>query len=197
MADEITILSVPSDAAEHAERFGAKHDATNGSWIVVGAVPRELLNYVPRPKNQRFQETAPRCPLCGSPTRRLINSAGNPFWACVTYFKTGCPGVVDYLDYLDSVEPLAKVGKFLPKLAGSLFGPSEPPPDNNAKAPHPLKQRWQEVVQEAGAVIGDDNQAVRWLYQPKVAFNNKTPLEMCDTEAGCDAVLKMLRDVWA
>lgn len=196
MADEITILIVPRDAVEHAERFGAKFDSKNGSWFVVGPVPRELLNYVPRPRNQRFQEAAPRCPLCGSPTRKLVNSAGNPFWACVTYFKTGCPGVVDYLDYLDVVEPLAKVGKFLPKLAGSLFGPSESPPDNNEKAPHPLKPRWQEVVQEAGTVIGDDRQAVRWLYQPKVAFNYKTPLEMCGTEAGCDAVLKMLRDVW-
>lgn len=196
MADAITVLNVPQDAAEHAKRFGAQFDSRTSTWFVVGPVPRELLNYVPRPKNQRFSEVAPSCPLCGSPTRRLINSAGNPFWACVTYFKTGCPGVVDYLDYLDAVEPLAKVSKFLPKLAGSLFGPSEPPPDNNAKAPHPLKERWQEVVQEAGAVIGDEKQAVRWLYQPKMAFNNKTPLEMCGTEAGCDAVLKMLRDVW-
>lgn len=148
------------------------------------------FNHVPRSKNQGFPEAAPRCPLCVSPTRKLVNSAGNPFWSCVTYFTTGCLGVVHYLDYLDAVEPLAKVGKFLPKLNGSLFGPPEPPPDNNAKAPHPLKQRWQEVVQEAGTVIGDDKQAVRWLYQPKVAFNNKTPLEMCATEAGCDVVLK-------
>ncbi len=196
MADEIAILSVPPDAAEHAERFGAKHDSTNGFWFVVGSVPRELLNYVPRAKSQRLQEIAPRCPLCGSPTRKLVNSAGNPFWACVTYFKVGCPGVVDYLDYLDAVEPLATLGKYLPRVVGSFFGPSESPPDINEKASHPLKARWHEIVQEAATILGGDREAVRWLYEPKIAFNNKAPVQMCGTEAGCDAVLIMLRDVW-
>jgi hypothetical protein len=196
MAEEIAILSVPPDAVEHAARFGAKYDSKNGSWYVVGPVPPELLNYVPRSKNQRFQETAPRCPVCGSPTRKLVNRAGNPFWACVTYFKTRCPGVVDYPDYLDAMEPWAKVGEFLPKVAGSLFGPPEPPPKNNERTPHPLRPRWQEIVQEAWVVFGDPRVAERWLFYPKVAFNNKTPAEMCRTEAGCVAVLKLLRDVW-
>lgn len=196
MAQDVTILSVPPDAVSHAERFGAQSDRATGVWFVVGPVPRELLNYIPRTKNLLFQEVSPKCPLCGSPTRRLVNSVGNPFWACVTYFKASCPGVVDYLDYLDAVEPLVKVGKFLPKVTGSLFGPAEPPPDKKENSANPLKSRWQEIVDEAGVVIGDDKQAVRWLYQPKVALNNKTPLEMCRTEAGCDVVLKMLRDIW-
>lgn len=196
MAEEITILSVPPDLVEYVERFGAKYDSKNGSWYVVGPVPPELLNFVPRFKNQRFQEVAPKCPVCGSPTRKLVNRAGNPFWACVTYFKTRCPGVVDYLDYLDDVQPLAKVGNYLPKLAGSLFGPPEPTANNNGKAPHPLRSRLEQIVQEAWVVFGDHKVVERWLFFPKVAFNNKTPAEMCRTEAGCDAVLEMLQDVW-
>jgi hypothetical protein len=196
MADEITILSVPPDATEHAKRFGAKFDSRTSTWFVVGPVPRELLNYVPRQKNERLQETAPSCPVCGAPTRKLASSKGDLFWGCVTYFKVGCPGMVDYLDYLDDVEPLAKVGKYLPKVVGSLFGPSESSCDIKEHKAHPLKPRWQEIISEAAKIFGDDKQAVRWLYEPKIAFNNKSPVQMCGTEAGCDAVLQLLRDVW-
>jgi hypothetical protein len=196
MSDEITILSVPPDATEHAKRFGAKFDPKATTWFVVGPIPGELLNYVPQPKNQRFQEVAPSCPVCGAPTRKRVNLSGNPFWSCVSYFKTGCPGVVDYLDYLDNLEPLESVGKYLPRVVGSLFGPSESPHETTERTPHPLKSRWQEIIKEAAAVLGDDKQAVRWLSQPKVTFKNRTPVEMCSTEAGCDAVLELLRDVW-
>lgn len=196
MADEITILSVPADGTEHPKRFGAQFDPRTSTWFVVGRVPRELFNYIPRLKNQAFQEVAPTCPVCGSPTRKLVNFVGNPFWSCVTHFKTGCPGVVDYLDYLDAVEPPAKVGNYLPTVVGSLFGPSDPPSDTNERNPHPLKPKWHEIIREAGAVLRDDKQAVRWLFEPKVAFNGKAPVEMCGTEAGCEAVLKLLREVW-
>lgn len=196
MADAITVLDVPQDAAEHAKRFGAQFDSRTSTWFVVGPIPRELLNYVPRPKNQRFSEVAPSCPVCGAPTRKFVNYKGDPFWGCVTYFKVACPGVVDYLDYLDDVEPLAKVGKYLPRVVGSLFGPSEPPQETHERKPHPLKPRWHQIIREAAVVLGDDKQAVRWLYEPKIAFNNNAPVQMCGTEAGCDAVLELLRDAW-
>lgn len=196
MAEEIIILSVAPDAAEHAERFGAKFDPKTVTWFVVGPVPRELLNYVPREENQHFQEVAPRCPRCGAPTRKRIDSSGDPFWSCATHFKTGCKGTIDYADYLNDVAPVARISAFLPKLAGSLFGPQEAPTTTKEEAPHPLKAKWREIVQEAAAIIGNDKQAVRWLYEPKVAFHGKTPIEMCATEAGCHSVLALLREVW-
>lgn len=196
MAENLTILSVPADSAEHAERFGAQRDSVSGIWYVVGPIPNELQNYIPRPKNQRFQEVAPSCPKCGAPTQKLISRKGDLYWACVMRFKKDCPGVVDYLKYLDAVAPLATVGEFLPKVVGSLFGPAESPPPPVDQKSHPLKPRWIEIAQAALETLGDERQALRWLDHPKVALKNKTPFLVLGTEAGCDAVLNLLRDVW-
>lgn len=196
MAEEITILSVPHDATGHAKRFGAMRDHATGTWYVVGKIPAELQNYVPRPENKRFNELAPPCPSCGGPTRKVIGHGGQPFWSCVANRRAGCRGVVNYLDYLDAVAPVVKVGAFLPKVVGSLFGPAESPTTSAPKGPHPLKEKWREIVQEAATVLGDDKQAVRWLFEPKLAFKNKAPVEMCGTDAGCRAVVELLRDVW-
>lgn len=196
MADEITVLSVPPDAEGHAERFGAKRDRATGRWTVIGEIPLELYNYLPRSKNSPFQEVAPPCPLCGAPTRRLVNDEGRLFWACVLHVKTGCQGIVDYQDYLDYASPAARIGDFLPNVYGSLFWKSGPPVKQVPQTPHPLRGRWFSLVQEAASVLGGDKQVVQWLYQPKRAFDNKPPIEMLGTEAGCDAVVALLRDVW-
>jgi hypothetical protein len=134
--------------------------------------------------------------LCGAPTRKVIGRGGQPFWSCVAYRQTGCRGTVNYLDYLDAVAPVVNVGAFLPKVVGSLFGPAESPTAPIQREPHPLKATWGEIVKEAAAILGDDKQAVRWLFEPKAAFKNKTPVEMCGTENGCRAVIELLRDVW-
>lgn len=196
MAEDITYLSISPDALAHAERFGARRDPGTGVWFVAGPVPHELQNYIPRPKNPRFQEVAPLCPLCGAQTQKSINRGGQPFWSCVTRFKTRCPGTVDYSDYLDNVAPAVSVSAYLPKVVGSLFGPAESPASAIKEAPHPLRARWGEIVQEAASVLGGDREAASWLLQGKVALLNKAPIEMLGTEAGCDAVLKLLRDVW-
>lgn len=196
MAEKLTILSVPADATAHAERFGAQHDSASGTWLVVGPVHRELQNYLPRPKKQRFQEAAPRCPRCGASTHKLINRKGDWYWACVMRFKTGCRGVVDYLEHLDAVAPVARVGDFLPNVVGSLFGPHEPPAPQAERKPHPLRARWVEIAQATLEILGDEKQALRWLDHPKVALRNKAPVLMLGTEAGCDAVINLLRDVW-
>lgn len=196
MAEEVTYLNVPQDAAGHAARFGAKRDPGTSTWYVVGPIHSELRNYVPRPTNQRFHELAPLCPSCGGPTRKIVNRWGQPFWSCVAHFSTGCPGTVDYLDYLDDVAPSAFVGDYLPKVVASLLGPAEPPAPPTEKPSHPLKARWGEIVQEAAGILGGDRKAAAWLLQGKLAFLNKAPVEMLGTEAGCDAVLKLLREVW-
>lgn len=196
MAKALSILRIPPDVTDYAERFGAQRDSATGTWFVVGPVPNELLNYVPQPKNQRFQDVAPRCPKCRAPTRKLINRKGDLYWACVMRFKTDCPGVIDYLKYLDDVAPLATVGSFLPKVAGSLFEPEESSASIPEMAQHPLKERWVEIASEALTLLGNDKQVLRWLDQPKVALGNKAPVLMLSTTAGCDRVLALLRDVW-
>lgn len=196
MAEDVTYLNVPQDATGHAARFGAKRDPGTSIWYVVGPIHSELQNYLPRPSNQRFQEVAPPCPSCGGLMRKVANLSGQPFWSCAAHFRTGCSGTVDYLDYLDSVAPLAFVGDHLPKIVDSLFSPSEPPTPTTEKSAHPLRAKWIEIVQEAIDVLGDDRKANAWLCQGKRAFSMKAPIEMLVTEDGCDAVLKLLREVW-
>lgn len=192
----MTYLSIPSDALAHAERFGARQDSGTGVWFVVGPIPSELKNYIPRPKNQRFQEVAPPCPMCGAPTRKAISRSGQPYWSCVARFKIGCPGTVDYLDYLDDMAPVSSVGDHLPHFVGSLFGPTDSSALPIEKTPHPLKARWVAIVQEASQVLGGDREAVLWLLQRKLAFSNRAPIELLGTEAGCGEVVALLRDVW-
>lgn len=196
MAEKLTILSVPVECAGHAERFGAQFDSASGAWFVVGPVHLELQNYIPRPKNKRFQEAAPRCPKCGAPTHKLINRRGDWYWACVMRFKTGCRGVVDYVDHLDSVAPVATVSDFLPKVVGSLFGPADSAASPVEQKPHPLKAKWIEIARVALETLGNDKQVLRWLDHPKVALQNKAPIHFLGTEDGCESVLRLLREVW-
>jgi hypothetical protein len=196
MAVAITYLSIPSDALAHAKRFGAQRDHATGRWYVAGLVHPELQNYIPRDKNRRFQEVAPPCPLCGAPTRKLFDRSRHPFWSCVTYPKTGCTGHVDYLDYLDDVAPSAPIRDYLRTRSASALDPAEQTPSATEETPHPLNNTWFEIVQEAANVLGGDRQAVAWLTQPKVAFHNEAPVDILGSKEGCDAVLKLLRDVW-
>ena len=112
------------------------------------------------------------------------------------HIQDGCRGVVDYLEFLDAEAPLATVGDFLPKVVGSLFGPAKSLAPPVEKKPHPLKARWAEIAQLALETLGDEKQALRWLELPKATLNSKAPLLLLGTEAGCDAVLNLLRDVW-
>lgn len=196
MAEKLTILSVPCDSAEHAERFGAQHDVASGTWFVVGPVHRELQNYIPQPKNPPFQESAPCCPKCGARTHKLKKPTGDVYWACVARFKTRCRGVVDYLDYLDAVVPLTTVSDFLPTVVGSLFGPAEMPLLSREKRQHPLMERWIEIAQKLMDVLGDKKQALLWMEFPKVALGNKAPILVLGTVTGCDAVRTLVDDVW-
>jgi len=54
--------------------------------------------------------SAPPCPICGAPTRRLTAKkgpkAGRDFWACTRYFEDGCTGKIDIEDDAESHAPL-------------------------------------------------------------------------------------------
>jgi len=193
---KITYLKVPPDAESHAKRFGARRDHGSGAWFVVGPIPSELENYVPRQANQQFYEVAPPCPLCGAPTRKLVNRGGQPYWSCLTRFTSGCKGVVDYLDYLDEMSPTVSVGDFLPKVVGSLFGSGQSAVAPVKGPPEALKTRWEQIVCQAASVLGSDRQAIAWLFLPKVVLGNKAPVDVLVTDAGCDKVLQLLKEVW-
>lgn len=60
----------------------------------------------------------------------------------------------------------------------------------------PLEPRWTVLVSEAEKVLGGKDEAVRWLGLPKVSLGGRTPVAAMRTAEGCDAVEKLLREVW-
>lgn len=62
--------------------------------------------------------------------------------------------------------------------------------------PNGLEGRWREIASEAEKVLGGKDEAVRWLGLPKVALGGKTPVSVMRTAEGCEAVEKLLREVW-
>jgi hypothetical protein len=196
MDKEKTTLAVPPDAWEHAKRFGAKRDRETGIWFVVGPVPGELQNYVPRLRNAHFQEHVPRCPLCGAKTRKSLNRNGALYWECAKRAKSGCRGALDYrLDYKGDEAPAAIINSSgRTKAVGKFFGGSPLSPAPTRKTAHPLRVRWIEIVKEAATAFGGAKQAAGWLERPNAAFDHRAPIRILGTEEGCDAILKFLRD---
>lgn len=192
MQQRRTVLIVSSDCAEHAKRFGAIRTST-GIWYAEEPLSFELQNYVPRPRNQPLYENPPPCQICGADTRKLPNRQGQPFWRCR---RPSCPGTVDYLDYLEATAPTRTLGHFLPVTIDSLLLQDDPVDQTDEKTPHPLRHRWQQIVAEAATTLGSPMRVLRWLEQPKVAFGNLAPIRLLDTDEGCDAVIKLLREVW-
>ena len=199
MTDKITLLVVPDDAIAHAVRFGAERDPITNQCYVIGEVPKELLNYLPKVANRPFLEPVPSCPKCGGPMRKIYRFDGNAFWGCFAYFRTGCKGAIDYVDYLQQIAPANTLTDFLPTKEGlTSVEVTTTTPFNSLKAkpPHHMAARWKAITQEALQAIGTERKAIRWLEQPKVAFANKSPIEMMATHKGCDAVEQVLRDIW-
>lgn len=197
MGDEIIYLNVSDDAAGYACRFGAKRNAT-GQWFVVGLVPRELLNFLPRQPNPLFYERELPCPRCGALTRKVQTKIGGLLWVCTARNRTGCDGIIRYEDYLQEVDPITTLGDFLPQL-GTLLLPAAPPEEPNKiskpENQHPLRERWIALVQQAFEIIGDGRRVMLWLDQPKVALGLKTPMQMLGSVEGCAAVARLLDEL--
>lgn len=197
MGDKITYLTVPNDAAEYARRFGAQRDAL-GQWFVVGVVPSDLLNFLPRLPNPLFYELEPPCPVCGALMRKVQTKSGNLLWICPARKRTGCDGLLRYEDYLQQVAPVTTLRDFLPQMGTLLLPaapreePSEPP---KPTPPHPLRERWTAIVRRAFEVIGDARQVMLWLEQPKVALGFNAPIRMLGSEEGCAAVVRLLEEL--
>lgn len=52
--------------------------------------------------------------------------------------------------------------------------------------------RFEKIVQQAEELFEDQSSTQRWLSTPKVALENKTPLEILDNDSGCRQVEQIL-----
>ncbi|WP_374326930.1 MbcA/ParS/Xre antitoxin family protein [Azonexus sp.] len=198
MPTEITYLEVRCDAESHARRFGAKRDSA-GRWYVIGTIPNELLNYLPRKAGRRKEEVVPECPLCHAEMRKAIGRSGNLYWYCVERNQTGCRGTIDYLKHLEQAVSLPTLGELASELVESfeserLASQAEKP--GTTQGTHPLAKQWLDITKLAFSVIGTEKQVMLWLTQPKLSLGNQTPIRKLGTEEGCEEVKHLLNDLW-
>ncbi|MBW4532632.1 MAG: DUF2384 domain-containing protein [Pleurocapsa minor HA4230-MV1] len=52
--------------------------------------------------------------------------------------------------------------------------------------------RFSKIVRQAQELFEDQIETQRWLSTPKIALENKTPLEILDTDSGCRQVEQIL-----
>jgi hypothetical protein len=196
------VLDVSPDTMLYAKTHGAKYDALNRQWYVEGEVPPELVNLVPHIANPIFEEVAPACPKCQASTvKRRNGKTGAYFWGCSRYRSDGlgCKGYIDYEEWLAKQleDKPGRVTDYLEQ-KGALpkMSPSEPVQAKAATSGDDQRVlRWAQITELASRECGGAAQASRWLNTPKIALKGKTPIEAMTTDAGCNQVEKLLREL--
>ena len=190
-----TYLDTSDGLSEYAKGFGAIFDKQRREWFVVGEVPQDLLNLVPKkPREKAPQVVPPSCPLCGFHTK-LIEGRNGPFFGCSQFAKTDCRGSVDYDSYLENI------GQSPPKSIGSILNPGTtqkaqivPPASSvNTKLSLELQSAIKEIENLCVAEFSRKWEFDRWLKTPKVTLNWKTPLQCMLTLEGCKRVKHLIQ----
>ena len=190
-----TYLDTSDGLSEYAKGFGAIFDKKRREWYVVGEVPQDLLNLVPKqPREKAPPVVPPSCPLCRFPTK-LREGRNGPFFGCTQFAKTDCKGTVDYDIYLENI------GQPRPKSIGSILIPGTlqkahivPPASSvNCKLSPELQSAIKEIENLCVAEFSRKWEFDRWLKTPKVTLNGKTPLECMLTLEGCKRVKHLIQ----
>lgn len=193
-----TYLDTSDGLGEYAKNCGAQYDKHRCEWYVVGEVPHELLNLVPKPARGRAPPiVAPSCPVCGY-HMKVVKGIHGPFFGCSQYVRSGCKGSINYDKYLDSI------GMPLPMSVGNILEPrslpngsASPPAKKEPQALHPdLQLAIKEVENLCLAEFSSKPELERWLNAPKRALDGKSPLGCLSTIDGCNKVNHLLRSRW-
>ncbi len=60
---------------------------------------------------------------------------------------------------------------------------------------HDIQARWVQIARLCSERCGSTSQGRRWLETQKMAFNWRKPIELLGTEAGCDQVTDLLKEL--
>jgi ssDNA-binding Zn-finger/Zn-ribbon topoisomerase 1 len=183
---EKIFLEIPDAMLAYAAAYGAVMDAQSKRWYVVGGVPIELLNFVPKPVRGAPPESHPDCPKCGSNMKKRYNRRdGGAFWGCTRYPQ--CTGTVDW-----KYEMPPYLAEGLKPILAAQGGNSPEPKGSNFLDIALLKPSMERVVTLAAEKLGGTKAARRWLDTPKVALQGKKPLELMGSVEGCQQVEQLL-----
>ncbi len=191
-----TYLNTPGGMHEYAHRHGAVFDQDLHKWYVVGEVPPDLENLVPKAPNKKpDQVVAPSCPLCGFHTILRKNRVGlGDFWGCSQHFKSGCRGLVDYDDHLDNLDVRGVPTAFDALRRNSPAEKNKRPAEKEEPRPiePALRLEIEEITKLAVEVLGGLHQSEKFLTTPKIGLQGKTPVDRMKTAEGCVEVKQLI-----
>jgi hypothetical protein len=199
LSQERTYLDTSDGMGEYAKGYGALYDKRRGQWYVVGEVPLDLLNLIPKvPRSKAPPVVAPSCPICGFHTK-LIEAKNGPFYGCSQHAISGCRGSIDHDRYLETIgQPRPKsVGNILNPGASEKSGRAVPPAKTSTIKMNPkLRSAIKEIEKRCVAEFSSKAELDRWLSVPKRALDGKTPLECMSTLEGCKKVIHLIKTRW-
>lgn len=189
-----TELVVPPGLSHYAATHGAKFDKRRGKWVVVGTIPSELVNFLPRPAPaERTKLEPPRCPTCGCEMRIVRSRAGEEFWGCSQFRATGCRQSISLEKHLDSlgrpVMPAVVDALAFNPVAGRAPRPSGGSSRNEGPDSE-VERSIRDIVERGATILGRDLPV--WLRSPKLALGNVSPVSMMSTSEGRRKVLDLL-----
>lgn len=188
-----TYLNTSDGMHEYAKRHGAVFDEERQQWCVVGDVPAELENLIPREANKRAPHiVAPACPLCGFHTILRSTKKKDLFWGCSQFPR--CRGSIDYEKYLDIVG-VETTKHAIDALGSSTSGKSsaqQPKFIKKESLPPELQTAISEIAFLAEAAFGSLERAHNWLRTPKVGLSGRTPLGAMQKLEGCQQVKQLI-----
>lgn len=182
----VILRGVTHDNMEHAKRFGAKFDHSNGLWYAEEPIHGELSNYINDAvlKNVISPEV-PRCKECGSNMvlreRKYDNAS---FWGC-TNFK--CKHTQPYHD--SSFQQLSDI--IIEYQSEHDDTPHIAKKDEIPLVGQEIKQLYQMAVELLG-----HHSAVKWFVTPKIQLNYKKPNDIILTVEGRNMIKKLLLELY-
>lgn len=195
-----TYLDTSDGMATYAKDHGAFFDKERRQWYVVGEIPLEFLNLVPKVARARASRVvAPVCPKCGfHTTLKPSKKNGSLFYGCSRFRIDGCNGSVDYESYLDAV------GAAIPTpVVDVLYSPSSTDLASHAAGPRTaasiapdLQVEIAEVAKLAVKVFGDIPKATRWLNTPMRSLQSRTPRDSLISIDACQEIKRLIQSSW-
>lgn len=172
-----TDLDVPKAHYEYAKRLGAKCDPNLGTLYILGEIPPGLASYAPKQQRTRdfAQEIVPSCPVCAS-RMDLRTVRDDLIWGCTRY---SCRGRLT----VDSAAVIHLQDRPSRRQA---------PPDRTPTAKQALRIQQALVLQHLLRHVHNEKSALAWLSSVKVGIQYRKPLELMDTEKGCQEVIEFI-----
>jgi hypothetical protein len=190
-------LVVPTEMIGYAKHHGARFDGGKREFYVVGDVPAELFNFLPReaPK-AKPHVVAPMCPICTFHMVLITNTkSGSWFYKCAQRFVRNCRGTVDYERHLKSVGQATDGSAFSAFASSQENGTAVVKAKSVPKASLTMTHKIAvaEIAQLGVEILGSSASFKSWLESPKTALGKRSPLEEMRTLEGCEKVNALLR----